>query len=179
MDVNPNHIPAFVDGRLCPIDKLEVHRRGLKHPAVSVFVLRGDKILMQQRALGKYHTPGLWTNTCCTHPFWAEPPRHCAERRLREEMGLEGLNLRRAGVVEYRADVFGGLTEHEVVDIFTAHALPGVEPLPNPDEVAATQWMGLDEVLRDLSERPERYTPWMKIYMEKHRHLIFADSPTD
>lgn len=169
-------IPAFVDGRLCPVDKLEVHRRGLRHPAVSVFVQRGDRILMQQRALGKYHTPGLWTNTCCTHPQWSEPPRDCAARRLEEEMGLSGLRLRRAGVVEYRADVFGGLTEHEVVDIFTAEAPEGVEPVANPDEVAAVAWMTMPVLLADLANRPERYTPWMQIYMAEHREMIFDRS---
>ncbi|MEC7259391.1 MAG: isopentenyl-diphosphate delta-isomerase, partial [Pseudomonadota bacterium] len=63
-------IPAWVDGVLTPCDKLEVHHRGLRHPAVSVFVCHGDHLLIQQRALGKYHTPGVWANTCCTHPLW-------------------------------------------------------------------------------------------------------------
>lgn len=170
-------IPAFVDGRLCPVDKLEVHRKGLRHPAVSVFVRRGDRILMQQRALGKYHTPGLWTNTCCTHPHWGEPPRDCAARRLDEEMGLAGLFLRRAGVVEYRANVFGGLIEHEVVDIFTAEAPAGMEPVPNPEEVAATAWIDMADLLDDLTRRPQRYTPWMRIYMAEHRQMIFAEAP--
>ncbi|MEF3046738.1 isopentenyl-diphosphate Delta-isomerase [Pseudotabrizicola sp. L79] len=170
-------IPAFVGGQLCPVDKLEVHQRGLRHPAVSVFVMRGDQVLMQQRALGKYHTPGLWTNTCCTHPFWGEAPHDCAARRLRQEMGLAGLVLRRAGGVEYRADVFGGLTEHEVVDIFIAEAPQGLEPVPNPDEVAAVAWMGIGELLADLAARPELYTPWMQIYMAHYRHLIFAEAP--
>ena len=81
-------IPAWVDGRLVPVDKLEVHRRGLRHPAVSVFLLDGERTLIQRRALGKYHTPGLWANACCTHPRWGEEPAACALRRLREELGV-------------------------------------------------------------------------------------------
>ena len=69
-------IPAWVDGDLVPLDKLDVHRRGLRHPAVSVFLLDGDRFLIQRRALGKYHTPGLWANACCTHPLWGEAPGH-------------------------------------------------------------------------------------------------------
>ena len=79
-------IPAWVNGTLMPVEKLEVHRRGLRHRAVSVFVMDGTKVLIQQRAMGKYHTPGLWANTCCTHPEWGEEPAICAVRRLREEL---------------------------------------------------------------------------------------------
>mgnify|MGYP006201404585 CR=1 FL=1 len=75
-------IPAFVDGRLTPVEKLAVHQRGLRHPAISVFVLRGDAVLMQRRALAKYHTPGLWTNTVCTHPHWGEDAHSAATRRV-------------------------------------------------------------------------------------------------
>ena len=85
-------IPAWVDGKLTPVEKLEVHQRGLRHKAVSVFVMDGpDKVLIQRRALGKYHTPGLWANTCCTHPLWNETAADCAVRRLREELGITGL----------------------------------------------------------------------------------------
>lgn len=167
-------IPAFVDGRLTPVEKLAVHQRGLRHPAISVFVLRGDAVLMQRRALSKYHTPGLWTNTVCTHPHWGEAALDCATRRVEEELGLTGLALRHAGVVEYRADVQRGLIEHEVVDVFTAEALSGQEAIPNPDEVAEVAWQPMADLLADLSARPERYTPWLKIYMEKHRQMIFG-----
>ena len=84
-------IPAWVNGTLTPVDKLEVHQRGLRHTAVSVFVLHGDAILLQRRALGKYHTPGLWANTCCTHPHWDENAKTCAVRRLEEELGITDL----------------------------------------------------------------------------------------
>ena len=84
-----NKIPAWVDGTLTPVDKLDVHKLGLRHKAVSVFVLRGDALLIQQRAMGKYHTPGLWANTCCTHPGWEETSLLCATRRLNEELGIK------------------------------------------------------------------------------------------
>lgn len=174
MQVPIQAIPAFSGDRLVPMDKMAVHRQGLRHLAVSVFVTRGDRILLQQRALTKYHTPGLWANTCCTHPHWGEAPATCAARRLDEELGLAGLTLLPVGVVEYRADVQGGMVEHEVVDIFTAEAPPGLEPRPNPDEVAATDWMRLDDLMADLAARPDRYTPWLRIYMQEHRQLILG-----
>ena len=81
-------IPAWVDGALTPVDKLEAHRQGIRHKAVSVFINCGTETLFQRRALSKYHTPGLWANACCTHPYWEEDPQDCAIRRLREELGV-------------------------------------------------------------------------------------------
>ncbi len=167
-------IPAWVDGKLTPTDKLDVHRRGLRHPAVSVFVMRGDETLIQRRALSKYHTPGLWANSCCTHQHWGEAALDCGNRRLREELGITGLNLHHRDQVEYRADVGGGMTEHEVVDIFTAEATAGMSVTPNPDEVAETRWIALPDLARGVEEQPERYTPWLRIYMERHMDRIFG-----
>ena len=97
-------IPAWENGILKPIEKLEVHKRALKHKAVSVFVLWGSETLIQRRALNKYHTPGLWANACCTHPFWAETARTCAERRLEEELGIKvGRNFTYCDQIEYKA----------------------------------------------------------------------------
>ncbi len=158
-------VPAYVDGLLTPVEKLEVHQRGLKHLAISVFVMDGDKTLLQRRALGKYHTPGLWTNSCCTHPRWGEDSATCAQRRLREELGITGLPLRRAGQTEYRADVGAGLIEHELVDLFVAHVEAPLHLAPNPDEVAATEWVALPELARRIEAEPARYTPWLRIYL--------------
>jgi isopentenyl-diphosphate delta-isomerase type 1 len=115
-------IPAWVDGKLTPVEKLEVHRRGLRHKAVSVFVMARDKVLIQRRALTKYHTPGLWANTCCTHPLWNESAADCAVRRLDEELGITGLYPSFRDQVEYRAGGRRRAVEHEVVDIFIADA---------------------------------------------------------
>ena len=166
-------IPAFLDGTLVPVEKLEVHRRGLRHLAISVFVMRGHDLLLQRRAAGKYHTPGLWTNTCCTHPHWGEDPMACAQRRLREELGISGLQLRPRDKIEYRADVGNGLTEHELVEILLAEAPADLPVTPNPDEVGAVRWIGLPDLDRELQRWPERFTPWMRIYMARHREQIF------
>jgi len=167
-------IPAWVDGRLMPVGKLDVHVRGLRHKAVSVFVLEGTKVLVQQRAHSKYHTPGLWANTCCTHPRWDEDPAACAVRRLREELGIEGLFPAFADRVEYRADVGGGLVEHELVDIFVADAPPDLHVAPNPDEVAAVRWVDLYGLSAEVLRNPERFTPWLRIYLSEHMDRIFG-----
>ncbi|WP_084351325.1 isopentenyl-diphosphate delta-isomerase [Primorskyibacter flagellatus] len=167
-------IPAWVDGTLRPVEKLAVHRRGLRHKAVSVFVMRGSQTLIQRRALTKYHTPGLWANACCTHPFWDEAAEDCAPRRLQQELGIECLPIRHRGQVHYRADVGGGLTEDEVVEIFTAEASEDTVCVPNPAEVAEVAWIDLDALVTDTTRRPERYTPWLRIYLRDHINDIFA-----
>jgi len=166
-------IPAWVDGTLTPVEKLDAHIRGLKHKAVSVFVVCEDRILLQRRATGKYHTPGLWANTCCTHPDWDEDSLTCAIRRLREELGITGLSPLAKGTVEYRADVGGGLIEHEVVDLFVADAPFDLPIDPNPDEVMEYAWVRYDYLRQGLEKSPERYTPWLRIYMAEHADQIF------
>lgn len=167
-------IPAWVGERLTPVGKLEVHQRGLKHKAVSVFVTDGPRVLIQRRALSKYHTPGLWANTCCTHPAWNEDAASCAVRRLAEELGITGLSPSFADRVEYRADVGAGLTEHEVVDIFVAEAGPAMPLAPNPDEVMDTAWVSLNDLRADVQTHPAKYTPWLRIYMTEHMARIFG-----
>lgn len=167
-------IPAWVDDRLAPVEKLEVHRKGLRHKAVSVFVLQGDKVLLQRRALGKYHTPGLWANTCCTHPDWDEKPLDCANRRLEQELGITGLEPQYRDTIEYRADVGGGLTEHELVTIFTAEASPDLAITPNPNEVMDTRWMTFPDMTAAVSQNPEEHTPWLRIYLDQHSDRIFG-----
>ncbi len=167
-------IPAWVDGQLLPTDKIEAHEKGLKHKAVSVFVVRGTEILMQQRAMGKYHTPGLWANTCCTHPDWNEPPSTCAVRRLREELGIEGLIPEYRQRLEYRADVGNGMVEHEVVDVFLAQARGALAIDPNPDEVMAIRWVDYHDLLAEIARHPDRFTPWLKIYLKNHADTIFG-----
>ena len=158
-------IPAWVNGTLTQVEKLEVHQRGLRHKAVSVFVVRGREVLLQRRALGKYHTPGLWANTCCTHPRWGESDLACAARRLHEELGISGLALQRSGGIEYRADVGGGLIEHEVVEVFSAQAPAHLVPQPDPDEVMQTRWITLETLEVEVRATPEKFTPWLRIYL--------------
>lgn len=158
-------IPAFVNGKLTPVEKLAVHQKGLKHLAISVFVMNGDRILLQRRAMGKYHTPGLWANTCCTHPMWGEGAAACATRRLEEELGITNLPLRHAGKTEYRADLDRNLVEHEVVDLFVAQATLTLPLQLNPDEVMETAWVALPDLAADVQANPDRYTPWLRIYL--------------
>lgn len=167
-------IPAWVDGILKPVDKLEVHRRGLRHKAVSVFVMDGENVLLQRRASSKYHTPGLWANTCCTHPRWMEPAADCAVRRLREELGVTGLYPAHRDRVEYRAEVGCGMIEHEVVDIFMAMAERKMKVDPNPLEVSQVEWVGFYDLTAEIARRPERFTPWLRIYLQEHRDRIFG-----
>lgn len=169
-------IPTWVDGTLQPVEKLEAHLRGLKHKAVSVFILRGGDVLLQQRALGKYHTPGLWANTCCTHPQWDEAGMECAVRRLDEELGISGVPLTYRDTVEYRADVGGGLIEHEVVEIFVGEMPAGMEPVINPEEAMDTIWRPLATLAEEVLAKPDTFTPWLQIYLREYSDIIFSDS---
>lgn len=167
-------IPAWVNDSLQPVEKLAVHQQGLRHKAISVFVMNRGRVLLQQRALGKYHTPGLWANTCCTHPAWGETAQDCAVRRLEEELGITGPIPIHRDQVEYKADVGGGLTEHEVVEIFVAEAPDDLQVIPNPDEVMATRWVDLAQLTLDVAKTPNAYTPWLRIYLQDYQNRIFG-----
>ncbi|MEZ5790947.1 MAG: isopentenyl-diphosphate delta-isomerase [Nitratireductor sp.] len=174
MNHHPVIIPAIAaDGSLYPVEKLLAHVEGLFHLAVSVFVFDGDRLLIQQRAHDKYHCGGMWANTCCTHPYWDEAAIVCAERRLQEELGFTvPLNERR--IVEYSAPVGNGLHEHERVTMFTADVNSGdLKIAPNPQEVAATRWLTREELLREVAQAPEEFTPWFRIYLERYPDLSF------
>ena len=168
------YIPAWQDGTLRPVEKLEVHKLGLRHKAVSVFVFYQGQLLIQQRAMSKYHSPGLWANTCCTHPEWDEDDLACAHRRLQDELGMRDMTLLPAGELEYRADVGGDLIEHEVVQTFVA--LCEHEPIvsPNPDEVMAYRWVDPITLERLIATAPDQYTEWLKIYFREHFDALFA-----
>lgn len=167
-------IPAWVDGRLVPVGKIEVHRLGLRHPAVSVFVIDGDRTLIQRRARSKYHTPGLWANACCTHPAWGEEPAACALRRLHEELGLRGRDLRWCDRIDYRAEVGGGMVEDECVELFTAAVDARAALAPDPAEVMDVRWIGLDELRDAVRARPDDFTPWLRIYLADRGSRIFG-----
>ncbi|NRB02382.1 MAG: isopentenyl-diphosphate Delta-isomerase [Rhodobacteraceae bacterium] len=167
-------IPAWVDGVLTPVEKLEAHQRGLRHKAVSVFVMRGTDVLLQQRAMGKYHTPGLWTNTCCTHPDFDESSAACAVRRLNEELGIRNVVTEFRHNLEYRAEVGNGLIEHEVVDVFLVRVRGDLPLKPNPDEVMDVSWMDYHDLIASVERHPQLYTPWMRIYLAEHADRIFG-----
>lgn len=168
-------IPAWVDGSLTPVEKMKVHQDGLRHKAVSVFVMNRDKVLIQRRALSKYHTPGLWANTCCTHPLWDEPPLDCAIRRLDDELGITGLDPIFRDQLEYHADVGGGLTEHEVVDVFIAEAPQTLAMSLNPDEVMEVRWVSVFDLSAEVEQHPDQFTAWLQIYLSEHAERIFGN----
>ena len=155
-------------GRRYPIDKLEAHRASTRHLAVSVFVFRSDgRLLLQRRAEAKYHSGGLWANTCCTHPRWGETPSDCAHRRVPEELGF-AVPVREFAVAEYAAPV-GKLFENEIVHCFEGFADRPVEaPSVNPAEVQEIAWASFDEIAAGMAQAPDRYTPWFRIYIARH-----------
>ena len=171
-------IPAWVEGELKPSEKLAVHLLGLRHKAVSVFLMEGSRVLLQKRADTKYHTPGLWSNTCCTHPNWDETPKDCALRRLDQELGITGVPVSFRHQVEYRADVGNGMTEHELVDIFVGSVSPDIQLTANPAEVSETHWSELRDLAEAAERNPHKFSPWLCIYLQQHSQTIFADFAT-
>lgn len=151
------------DRELGTEEKLAAHRKGRLHRALSVFLFddRG-RLLLQRRAAGKYHSGGEWTNTCCSHPRAGEAPLAAAHRRLREEMGIEAA-LRPAGTFLYRADVGGGLTEHEFDHLFVGRWMG--DPAPDPDEVGEWRWQSLQAAAAEASAHPERFTAWFRMIL--------------
>ena len=167
-------IPAVMDdGSLAPIEKMEAHRRGQLHLAVSVFLFDGDgRLLIQRRAATKYHCPGQWANTCCTHPHWGEAPANAARRRLGEELGIRDVALEERRTVDYRADVGGGLTEHERVTMYRRTVDPAALRFElDPDEVDAVDWLSTGQLAERLRTHPETLTPWFRIYLERFPEL--------
>ena len=168
-------IAAWEENSLKPFEKLKVHELGLKHPAVSVFVIQGNKLLLQQRAQTKYHSPGLWANTVCTHPHWGENSKTCSIRRLSEELGINTLDLKFRGEIEYRAEVGNGLIEHEVVSVFVAVISKDLDLFvnPNPEEVLSVRWLEFSKLRAEIRLFPDRFTEWFKIYITQYSNEIF------
>ena len=168
--MNIDLIPAWDQGILKPLEKLDVHKRGLRHKAVSVFLISDNNILLQKRASIKYHTPGLWANTCCTHPSWSEDPEECAHRRLKEELGIELSELVYKNKIDYKADVGNGLIENESVDVFVGE-IEEKEKLKtrlNHNEVAEVRWIRHETLKEEISLSPMKFTPWLRIYIQDH-----------
>jgi isopentenyl-diphosphate Delta-isomerase len=150
------------------MEKLEAHEKGLLHRALSVLIINTKKeILLQRRALGKYHSPGLWTNTCCSHPYPGENPTEAANRRLKEEMGMVA-DLEFAFKFQYKCDFDNGLIEHELDHVFIGET--DDTPHLNTDEAMAFKWMSIEELETDMKNNPDNYTYWFKWMIEKHRN---------
>lgn len=141
-------------------EKLQAHREGLCHRAFSVFIFCDGLLLLQQRAQEKYHSPGLWTNTCCSHPRPGEEISHAAQRRLQEEMGLQ-VALTAVGRFHYIAHFNNGLVENEVDHVLTGTINQQIIT-PNSTEVAAYRWISIAELEKELNDTPQKFTPWLK-----------------
>ena len=148
------------------MEKMEAHKNGgTLHRAFSVFVFNTKgELLLQRRALHKYHSGGLWTNTCCSHPRPGETVREAGHRRLEEEMGMQ-CKLVELFSFEYKAELDGGMTEWELDHVLLG--LSNKEPSINEEEVAEFKYMPLDDIDEDLNKNPQNYTEWFKICFER------------
>ena len=158
------------DVQLGLMPKLEAHRKGVLHRAFSVFIFNSSRLLlMQKRSSQKYHSPGLWTNTCCSHQRDGESTIDAANRRLNEEMGLN-VDLKETFSFIYKANLKNGLIEHEF-----DHIMVGVyndSPNVNPLEVDDWRWVKMNELLPDIEINPHLYTAWFKIIINKYSERL-------
>ncbi|MCT4616562.1 MAG: isopentenyl-diphosphate Delta-isomerase [Marinifilaceae bacterium] len=148
------------------MEKLEAHKKALLHRAVSVFLFNSEgKMLIQRRALSKYHSPGLWTNTACTHPRENESVSKAGIRRLNEEMGIEYHNLTKIFDFIYKEKLDNELTEYEFDHVFVGES--DIKPNFNTKEVCEYNYVGLEDLKADVIAHPEKYTVWFrKIYLK-------------
>lgn len=159
------------DTRIGTMPKMEAHEKGMLHRAFSVFVMNGEgETLLQQRAAVKYHSPLLWTNTCCSHQRDGETNIEAGKRRLMEEMGFS-TELEELFSFIYKAPFDNGLTEHELDHVMIGYY--NGEPQVNPEEVEDWKWMKPVAIRDDMRTHPERYTVWSRIIFEKfYDHII-------
>ena len=152
------------------MNKLEAHEKAVLHRAFSVFVLNDkNEIMLQQRASQKYHSPLLWTNTCCSHQREGETNIEAGTRRLLEEMGFE-TELKQLFHFIYKAPFDNGLTEHELDHVMIGYY--NEAPLINPEEVENWKWMKSEDVKTDMELQPALYTVWFKIIFDEFYHFL-------
>lgn len=150
--------------------KMEAHEKAVLHRAFSVFIFNDkNELMLQQRAAHKYHSPLLWTNTCCSHQRQGENNVEAGQRRLQEEMGFS-VSLKETTSFIYKAPFDNGLTEHELDHILIGYTEQ--EPVINTDEVASWRWMPLEKVKEDIIQQPDIYTAWFKIIFDKFYNHI-------
>ena len=161
------------DNEIGLMPKMEAHEKAVLHRAFSVFILNNDgELMLQQRAASKYHSPLLWTNTCCSHQRHGEGSIDASKRRLQEEMGFV-TEIEELFTFIYKAPFDNGLTEHEL-----DHVLLGYfndEPALNRDEVEAWKWASLETIEKDMEQRPEDYTAWFKIVFPQFKKHVNED----
>jgi isopentenyl-diphosphate delta-isomerase len=152
------------------MNKMEAHEKAILHRAFSVFILNdNNEVMLQQRAQHKYHSPLLWTNTCCSHQRAGETNIQAGKRRLYEEMGFE-VDLKELFHFIYKAPFDNGLTEHELDHVMIGYS--NSEPFINPEEVASWKWMKIEAIKDDMIQNPEEYTVWFKIIFDEFYHYL-------
>ncbi len=145
------------------VDKMKAHRDGLLHRAFSVFVFNDKgELLLQQRAISKYHSGGLWSNTCCSHPRYQEETIAAAHRRMMEEMGFD-CDLQHLFAICYKADVGNRMIEHEYDHVFVGQY--SGEATPNEQEVVAYKYIGIEELNERVAQEPHLFTAWFKMIL--------------
>ncbi|MFY1613044.1 isopentenyl-diphosphate Delta-isomerase [Macellibacteroides fermentans] len=160
------------DNPIGTMPKMEAHEKAMLHRAFSVFILNAnDEVLLQQRANDKYHSAGLWTNTCCSHPHPGEDTLGAARRRLKEEMGMEA-DLQFVFKFMYKAPFDNLLTEHEIDHVFIGKT--DQLPIINPEEVASYKYMKPEEIKLDMEQNPQSYTVWFRIIFNEFYKEIFT-----
>ena len=153
------------DNPVGEMEKMEAHLKGSLHRALSVLIFNSKgEILLQQRAFSKYHTPGLWSNACCSHPRPGEDSLEAATRRLQEEMGFSA-HLDKSFDFIYKAQFENGLIEHEFDHVFFG-TFDG-DPVINPEEANDFKWVKPVKLMEDVRSLPEMYTVWFRIIIEK------------
>ena len=158
------------DEQIGLMPKMEAHEKAVLHRAFSVFVLNDkNEIMLQQRANQKYHSPLLWTNTCCSHQREFETNIQAGSRRLFEEMGFETA-LKELFHFIYKAPFDNGLTEHELDHVMIGYY--NDEPKINPEEVESWKWMSIENIAKDIQLQPEIYTVWFKIIFDEFYHFL-------
>lgn len=158
------------DEQIGLMPKMEAHEKGVLHRAFSVFVFnKTGELMLQQRAATKYHSPLLWTNTCCSHQRDGERNIEAGKRRLQEEMGFV-CELREVTSFIYKATFDNGLIEHELDHIMIGYY--DENPVINKEEVESFKWMTLEDVKSDIFDNPEHYTAWFKIIFDNFYHYI-------
>lgn len=146
------------------MEKLEAHRRGSLHRAFSIFIFNHNgEMLIQQRALSKYHCGGLWTNACCSHPRPDESQERGLSRKLMQEMGFD-TTLSKAFDFTYRAELDNGLIEYEFDEVFLGYYEGPIKP--NPDEVKGWRYVSIDDIRGEISQNPNAFTPWFRLLFE-------------
>lgn len=156
------------------MEKMEAHRRGLLHRAFSVFIFNEEgEMLLQQRAFEKYHSAGLWTNACCSHPFPGEETSAAAHRRLFEELGFD-TRLQKIFDFRYKTDFDNGLTECEFDHVFIGRYDGDINA--NTDEVNSTEYRSLDELELMIKDTPEKFTSWFQIAFPLVREWMIKTS---